>query len=548
MSSVRELGDDHPSHEEIIDMKVLLKTLVDSQTKLAETQANIQHEMMDILRSSRNYESDKGKGKDDQRKSSSSEEDTDINDIIDQEILQVPDDYDVRQSSIVEDDNQVATYYPHRHRELNDALVKSDWGKANEYLRKNPEAIKEGLTSESYTVLHTAIFVNNRSVEGMEFVEGIVKLMPPEVLKYKTECHSGYTALHLAAKFGNTKAAELMVNKNPKLPQIRSTEKGWVPLQVAVRNVTVEQKEIVKYLYSVTKDVDPSPFRGQKGAELLCAAVDANFYDLALCLIKQFPKLVIKKSEVHDMCALELLVRQPYAFPSGTKLTWWQNYIYSLIGVNPTHVCDYHAVHTIERDEENPPEILEGIEAEEPSTTSWITFNGIYIPYFTRAPHIKKIYNQKLVHEQAKTLLKYMIKDVRSSTANVSAQLGFFRKNPNIVKVSIKHGIIEFIEKFVKSFSYLSYRRLPDQNMLEMAVAERNEVIVNFICKYGDKCGKKINAISRKDNNNNTILHHAAKLATPAQLSLISGVAFQIQRELQWFKVSWFVFRRKNNF
>ncbi|KAI3916848.1 hypothetical protein MKW92_019412, partial [Papaver armeniacum] len=49
---------------------------------------------------------------------------------------------------------------------------------------------------------------------------------------------------------------------------------------------------------------------------------------LALCLIKRFPGLVMEKSLVRDMCALESLVRRPYAFRSGTKLTWWQNYIY----------------------------------------------------------------------------------------------------------------------------------------------------------------------------------------------------------------------------
>ncbi|KAI3945168.1 hypothetical protein MKW92_001175 [Papaver armeniacum] len=72
--------------------------------------------------------------------------------------------------------------------------------------------------------------------------------------------------------------------------------------------------------------------------------------------------------------------------------------------------------------------------------------------------------------------------------------------------------------------------------MLEMAVAERNERIVNFICEHEDACGDKIDTISETDNDDNTILHHAAKLATSAQLNLVSGVALQMQRELQWFK------------
>ncbi|KAI3929079.1 hypothetical protein MKW92_028492, partial [Papaver armeniacum] len=68
-----------------------------------------------------------------------------------------------------------------------------------------------------------------------------------------------------------------MVNKNPGLTQIRNKE-GMVPLELALHHVTIGQKDIVEYLYSVTKDEYPSPFEGNVGARLLCSAIDANFY------------------------------------------------------------------------------------------------------------------------------------------------------------------------------------------------------------------------------------------------------------------------------
>ncbi|KAI3926515.1 hypothetical protein MKW92_042337 [Papaver armeniacum] len=41
---------------------------------------------------------------------------------------------------------------------------------------------------------------------------------------------------------------------------------------------------------------------------------------------------------------------------------------------------------------------------------------------------------------------------------------------------------------------------------------------------------------SRTDERGNSILHYAADIAPSHQLNSISGVAFQMQRDAQWFK------------
>ncbi|KAI3877322.1 hypothetical protein MKW98_014437 [Papaver atlanticum] len=273
-----------------------------------------------------------------------------------------------------------------------------------------------------------------------------------------------------------------------------------------------------------------------------------SMVDLAMCLVKRFPKLVTEKSHVRDAYALEILVRRPFTFQSGAKLTWWQNSIYSLIRVddaNSTYDYDDGAVQqsTCERDQENHPEI-KGTKIEKISTTSSTTFKGIHIPYITRVPRIKEIYNQKLMHERTMILVKYMLREVSKQTRNIVDEVDYFCVNSNIAQITVKHGIIEFLVEFLDIFEYLSIYRVRGQNMLEMAIAERNEMIVNYICQHEDKCGDKIDTISKTDSDDNTILHHAAKLATPAQLSLVSGVALQMQRELQWFKVSCDRFKR----
>ncbi|KAI3868775.1 hypothetical protein MKX03_009416 [Papaver bracteatum] len=101
--------------------------------------------------------------------------------------------------------------------------------------------------------------------------------MSPELLEYKAGLYD-FTALHYAAKYGNFEAIVLLVDKNPTLPLLRDN-RGFTPLDIALQNVSIYQKEVVEYLYSATKDVvDSSPFSGEDGASTLCELIQANFY------------------------------------------------------------------------------------------------------------------------------------------------------------------------------------------------------------------------------------------------------------------------------
>ncbi|KAI3966838.1 hypothetical protein MKW92_011550 [Papaver armeniacum] len=114
---------------------------------------------------------------------------------------------------------------------------------------------------------------------------------------------------------------------------------------------------------------------------------------------------------------------------------------------------------------------------------------------------------------------------------------GALKRNPKIIKVAIKHGIIEFVEECLRKFGSLAGDQLSaGERMIEIAIRERNEQIVNLICQTLDRLDSKMDNLSRVDRHGNTILHYAAKLAPPAQLNLVTGAVFQMQRELKWFK------------
>ncbi|KAI3856818.1 hypothetical protein MKX03_014136 [Papaver bracteatum] len=553
--SARELGQARDAHgsqlqdmvlgplviESLGRLEALLQVLVESQAKLAVSQENTQQQLIEILRNN-NYRNGEKEHKDVQNESSSvhnHQQDLDVNSFNLQEIQQVDHDCEQKQHP-TEDDDQEAIFYPDgRNEELKHAAWEHNWESIKDFLDKNPEAITHAITNDSTTIMHSAMSLPYNKI----MVEDTIKIMPPKALAYKTS-DNGFTALHMAAKNGFTKAAVLMVCKNHKLTQIRD-KKGMVPLEVSLHHVTAGQKEIVRYLYSVTQDAldDTGPFSGHDGARLLCSAIDANFYGLALCLVKRFPKLILEKSLVHGMCGLELLVRRPFAFKSGAKMTWWERYIYPLIQVEEEYFT-YDAYLILDEDRlsecsEGTKAFIKNINSEacnpqerskdtKEKESSQISSNSI-MTYLSRVPRIKQLHNKKVMHETAVELMSHIFLSFADTTEDKLELIGFLNRNPNIIKAAIKHGTLEFVHR---CFLLFDEYMIHEQNMLEMAIGGGN----SFICEIGDMYDNKADLVSRTDSDNNTILHYVAKLAPSSQLNLVSGVALQMQRELQWFK------------
>ncbi|KAI3962197.1 hypothetical protein MKX01_030747 [Papaver californicum] len=200
----------------------------------------------------------------------------------------------------------------HAYLPLYEATQEGNWEFARELLMDNPKLLTSVITSASDTVLLIAA-ENNR----WTFVEELLKLMPPEALELK-DTKYGNTALHIAAREGNKKVAEAIVNKNPYVTQIRDKDEK-LPLLTAALFVSPGQKKTLEYLCEVTSDVHPNPFSGPDGATLICSILDAHFYDIALFLFQRYPNLVMEKTKYRKMWPLEVIAERPYAFQSGTN-------------------------------------------------------------------------------------------------------------------------------------------------------------------------------------------------------------------------------------
>ncbi|XP_028959484.2 uncharacterized protein [Malus domestica] len=147
--------------------------------------------------------------------------------------------------------------------QLHLAALNGDWIAANNFLVSNPEAVRAKITKGSETALHIAAGAKHTT-----FVQELVKWMMPSDLELKNDV--GNTALYFAAVSGVKRIAEIMVDKNPRLPQIRGS-KDSTPLHMAT---LLGHREMVWYLYDKTDTI----LKDSDRVGLLIAAIAADLY------------------------------------------------------------------------------------------------------------------------------------------------------------------------------------------------------------------------------------------------------------------------------
>ncbi|KAI3903409.1 hypothetical protein MKW98_032063 [Papaver atlanticum] len=474
----------------------------------------------------------------------------------------------------------VPPYIVEEYKDLLYAACYGEWEDAKEYFETHPDSIKKAITSESETALHVAV-----KFTEWDFVEEIVKFVSRDVLEIKEK--SGFTALHMTAALGNVEAAQSMVNKNRKLIKLRDND-GNIPLETAISNVSDGQNKAVEYLYTETLKYYPSLFSGPQGAKLLCCAIEASFFDVAISIVEQFPDLAMEKIEKREMYVLESIVCRPFSFLSGTKLSWWQRFVYSLIRVDMRSPYDKldseedkenppenkeNLLESSEgliirdednhlessqlpiRDEENPLDSLDGqigneenendeTESDKLSVISSVVssikssasnkgmlkkfISGHIMPFYTKVPLVKRLYSEKLMHKQAVVLDQKMLEQIDDNTTTITEVIDFLNKTC-VVDTAIKYGITEFMVECLSIFPFVG-----DETMIQIAIAERNEKILNLILETSED--QKDDLLSKIDENGNSILHYVAKMAPSYQLNSVSGAVLQMQRETQWYK------------
>ncbi|KAI3831639.1 hypothetical protein MKX03_031876 [Papaver bracteatum] len=426
------------------------------------------------------------------------------------------------------------------YKPLEKAVNQRDWGKATEYLSvvEHQKAMKDIFaTSDSgfhavYDILATLL-----TYDQMILLEEFLKLVPPKVLEHRYP--TGDTILHIAVIEGNVRAVQALVKKNRNLTQIRArnvVDMPYVPLVLAVNNVSDAQKEMVEYLSSETRDEDPSPFSGKDGAMLMKSLILADMCDVALSICQRFPRSLVEliTHQVYGISVFKLIVERPFAFLSGTKLTWWERCIYSALEEDRESVHDRNKQKDLEStkgDEENPPETSIREKTSTSNKRTIINYiSSYFIRHIRRVPCVKRLYHLKLMHIHLVALVKCLFEQLYYAEMDEEILEDMFL-NSGILEMAIKFRTTEFVLECFREFTFLSL----DNDLLTLVARERNELIYSFMCILSLRSPDYGFSKSLFESYN-CILHVCAEVAHNRQLNVVSGAAFQMQREIQWFK------------
>ncbi|KAI3954663.1 hypothetical protein MKW98_019794 [Papaver atlanticum] len=591
-STTSVVGDDrdHLVHETILlstkqivasieassaGIKALLCKIVDSQAQNQQQQAQNQLQMMEMLKILANNNNSRNTTASISNEESAGDHPIDIpneqirptipstgndtEEVVENETSETNEQQEeVNQVIQEEEDQQVHKKNFDGYEPLIDAIKQLNWKKAEEYLNDHETVITDIFRRRDSGMEIKTILLRAAYLHQYPFLKKFLTLVPPKALEFAKP--NGVTILHTAAAFGDIKLVKALVEKNPNLTQIRADEHG-LPLAIAAISYTDGQKEVLDYLCSVTRNEDPSPFSGEQGAKLLFRLLSANMYGTALSVCQRFPGLV-ERMDVADSDGIRIpnllrcIVDKPFTFLSGSKLKWWERCIYTVIEVDmdspyvggidreKQKVNVKTSEGTTKEDEENPPDASKGSSLSgqcsstenNRSITKCISFYSMR--YIRRVPFIRRLYDQKLMHKHAVSLTKCFLTQIDKKGIDKERVKDIF-VNYKLMENAMKFGTTEFVLESLRVFPWLcSDDREGDiigHTLKKLVISERNEMIYGFRRILKERFTG--HAPSDLDKNNNSILHYCAELPHNRRLNVVSGAAFQMQREIQWFKM-----------
>ncbi|KAJ8774056.1 hypothetical protein K2173_009487 [Erythroxylum novogranatense] len=363
------------------------------------------------------------------------------------------------------------------------AVIRSDWKFVESIFDKEPEAMTARVTLYGSNALHVAI----RRGLSKQFIQKLVDKMPPESLEMRGTSDQG-NPLHCAGIVGHTDAAKILMMKNPGLLEVQDSY-NFTPLHRAAQ---FAHKETVWFLLSEARFEDYGQLSGSSGAMLLSFLIVADFYDIALSLLKKNPDLASER-DYKNLTALDRLARKPHAFASGSQLGYLGSLLYKSISVKS---CAF---------------LFRKGDVEEPRQIGFL----------------KNLYKKKLMHSHSLELAKALCAEIIELGQSTDESL-----YKSALFMAAKEGIHELVNEILKAFpDALWFRDDDSRDIFLLAVLHRQEKVFNLVYQIRSL---KYAVFCRVDNFQNSALHLAGKLEPSNR---IAGAALQMQREMQWFKV-----------
>ncbi|XP_021274693.1 uncharacterized protein LOC110409610 isoform X2 [Herrania umbratica] len=384
------------------------------------------------------------------------------------------------------------------------------------FLDLKPYAVREKITLKDDTALHVAVLAGKE-----EIVKELVRRMEKDDLELKN--NMGETAFSIATINESKEMVRAMVEKNSNLVTVKNAY-GAIPVVVAS---LFSARDMVRFLYFKTPEEILKPENGDRsGATLLNSLIADGIFDLALSLLKRYPKLGVTE-DINKNYAIKLLAHKPSAFLSGKSFVFWKRWIYnSCIKISEVELEDEGITYgessgdeeSIRRQRSRPNNVR----------SSLIKLGWKLLKWFV--PDLKQIHDAKLKHDQAVELLRYIFKEIPRLSSKQLDKIGLDKA----IYDAVKHGMIEFIDEIIQLYPEVIWRKdKKGRTLFANAIVLRQQKIFNLAYHLGSK--RRITLL-RHDIFRNNFLHLAAKLSPPSRLDHISGAALQMQRELQWFE------------
>ncbi|XP_065620157.1 uncharacterized protein LOC111999124 [Quercus suber] len=393
-----------------------------------------------------------------------------------------------------------------------------NWDAAYQFLSSHPEAANEQISFKGWTPLHIAVLAGK-----MDIVEKLVdkdkQIMEDDSFTIKDE--DDLTVLGCCALTRNIDMARCIIERCPILLSIENGKENLIPVVLALTNSDII--DMARYLYSETSLKDLMPGNGVNGATFITQCIYAKAFDMALDLLGWYPALAIAL-DFNGESPLLALASVSLAYPSGHGLVSWKKWIYNSLCIYQT--VDIYQIFRAFRN----PHMEKGGQIRKRVSGHGLVWN------LRRLLVIKPIYELKLLHIQSNELLCQLCKALPGLRAEELDEALV----PHAIVKAAKKGMIVFVDTILSRCPELvwSIETPTQRNLFMCAVLHRQIDVFRLVYKFPVK-----NAIlSTKDSDGNNILHMAAMLESSTGLCYIPGAALQMQRELQWYKMSgdWF--------
>ncbi|XP_047317118.1 ankyrin repeat-containing protein NPR4-like [Impatiens glandulifera] len=290
--------------------------------------------------------------------------------------------------------------------------------------------------------------------------------------------HMGEDDLTLQNKYGNTALCFAAASGVVKIAEIMIANNKKLPM------IPGSQKMVPLHLAALLGHRSMSYYlydvtvfellEREEQVELLSATISTGIYDLALGILKKDPSLAITRNRNKET-ALHVLARKP-------------------------------------------------------SEISWDIDLGVKDKVLKRC--FKWLYNKALMKTLAHQLVDKIWNRVLQLQENEITDL--ISSPSRLLFDAVEQGNVEFLVMLIRSYPDLMWTVNGNRySLFHTAILCRQERILKLIYEIG-AIKELLVCLTDKDNNN--MLHLAGRLAPTSRLTIVSGAALQMQRELLWFK------------